>query len=126
MPASSTPYHPRTLAPGVALAAALTLAAWLLQSLEARLLGHTVVEALVLAILLGMVVRAAWTPTPRYEPGIRFSGKQVLEMAIVLLGASVDLPLLLRAGAPLLVAILTVVGVGLAGGYAIGRALGLN
>jgi uncharacterized integral membrane protein (TIGR00698 family) len=119
-------FHPRTLLPGLALAAALTVAAWALQVLEVRIFGHAVVEALVVAILLGMIVRTAWTPPPRYEPGIKFAGKQVLETAIVLLGASVNLPLLLRAGAPLVIAIVTVVAAGLAAGYAIGRALGLN
>ena len=117
---------PRALAPGLLLAAAVTLAAWALQSIEVAVLGHAVVEALVLAILLGMIVRTAWTPPARLDPGTKFAAKQVLEMAIVLLGASVDLPLLLRAGAPLVVAIVTVVAVGLAAGYGIGRALGLN
>lgn len=116
----------RELLPGAALAAALGAAGWLLQLAETRLFGHAVVEALVLAILLGMLVRTLWVPPERWEPGIRFTGKQVLEAAIVLLGASVDLPVLLRAGAPLVVAILAVVLAGLAGGYAIGRALGLN
>jgi uncharacterized integral membrane protein (TIGR00698 family) len=124
--ATASPYHPRTLGPGLALAAALTLAAWALQRLEVRLFGHAVVEALVLAILRGMIVRSTWTPPARCEPGIRFGAKQVLEAAIVLLGASVDLPLLLRAGTPLLVAIVTLVVAGLAAGYGIGRALGLN
>lgn len=126
MPATPSPYAPRTLAPGLGLAAGLTLAAWALQTVEVRLFGHAVVEALVLAMLLGMIVRSTWTPPERYEPGIRFAGKQVLETAIVLLGASVDLPLLLRAGAPLVIAIVTVVAVGLAAGYGIGRMLGLN
>lgn len=116
----------RRHAPGLALAAALTLAAWALQAGETRLLGHPVVEALVLAILLGMAVRTAWRPPARYEPGIMLAAKQVLELAIVLLGASVDLPLLLRAGAPLVIAVVTSVAVSLAAGYGIGRLLGLN
>ncbi|HEX6038076.1 YeiH family protein [Longimicrobium sp.] len=118
--------RPRTLAPGLALAAALTLAAWGLQVLEVRLIGHAVVEALVLALVLGMMVRTAWTPPARYAPGISFAARQLLEAAIVLLGASVSLPVLLRAGSPLVVAIVTVVVGGLTAGYAIGRALGLN
>ena len=124
MPAE--PLRPRSLLPGLALAAIITVAAWALQAAEVALFGHAVVEALVLAILLGMIVRTAWTPGPRWDPGVRFAGKQVLETAIVLLGASVNLPLLLRAGAPLLVTILVVVAAGLGAGYAIGRALGLN
>jgi len=126
VPATSSRRPSPSLAPGLALAGALTLAAWALQALEVRLLGHAVVEALVLAILLGMIVRSAWTPPARYDPGVKLAAKQVLEAAIVLLGASVDLPLLLRAGAPLVAAIVTVVAVGLAAGYGIGRALGLN
>jgi uncharacterized integral membrane protein (TIGR00698 family) len=123
---ADSPHHPRTLATGLALAGALTVAAAALQWLEVRWLGNAVVEALVLALVLGMIVRAAWTPPERYEPGIAFAAKQVLETAIVLLGASVDLPLLLRAGAPLVIAIVTVVVVGLGAGYGIGRALGLT
>jgi uncharacterized integral membrane protein (TIGR00698 family) len=115
-----------TLLPGVLLAAAIAAAAWLLQLAEVRLFRHAVVEALVLAILLGMLLRTFWTPPPRFEPGIRVTARQVLETAIVLLGASVDLPLLLRAGAPLVVAILIVVAAGLACGYAIARLLGLS
>lgn len=117
---------PHTLLPGLALAAGLTLAAWGLQAAEVALFGNAVVEALVLALLLGMIVRTAWTPPTRFDAGIDFGAKQVLETAIVLLGASVNLPLLLRAGAPLVVAIVAVVVGGLAAGYAIGRVLGLN
>lgn len=118
-------FHPRHL-PGLALAAAISLAAWALQAAETRAFGHPVVEALVLAILLGMAIRTTWTPGPRWQPGIQLSAKQVLELAIVLLGASVDLPLLLRAGAPLVIGILIVVGTALGSSYLIGRAMGLN
>ncbi|HYJ78516.1 MAG TPA: putative sulfate exporter family transporter, partial [Longimicrobiaceae bacterium] len=114
------------LLPGVLLSAAIAAAAWLLQRAEVLLFRHAVVEALVLAILIGMAIRAAWVPAPRFRAGIDFTARQVLEAAIVLLGASVSLPLLLRAGAPLVVAILVVVAAGLGFGYGIGRLLGLN
>ena len=122
--ASRSAPHPRF--PGLALAACVTLAAAALQALEVRLLGEAVLEALVMALVLGMIVRTTWTPPERFAPGINFAGKQVLEAAIVLLGASVNLPLLLRAGAPLAGAIVTVVVGGLAASYGIGRLLGLN
>ena len=128
-PATAPPSRLRRLAalgPGLALATALALAGWLLQRAEEALLGHGVVEALVLALLLGVVVRTLWTPGPRWEPGTRFAGKGLLEAAIVLLGASVDLPTLLRAGELLLAAVVAVVLVGLVGGYGLGRLLGLN
>jgi uncharacterized integral membrane protein (TIGR00698 family) len=120
----STPRRRRIA--GVLLCAALALAAWALQLAEVSLVRHAVVEALVIAMLLGVALRTAWEPGPRWQPGIRFTAREVLEVAVVLLGASVDLPLLLRAGPSLAVAIALVVAAGLACGYAVGRALGLN
>lgn len=114
------------LLPGVALAAGLALLAWGLQRAEERLVGHAVVEAIVLAILLGMAVRTARKPGPRWAPGIAFAAKQVLEAAIVLLGASIDLAVVARAGAPLLVGIVVTVVATIAAGTAIGRLLGLE
>lgn len=121
-----TPSPRLRLLPGMLLCAALALAAWALQLAEVSLFRHAVVEALVIAMLLGVIIRTVWVPTARFDPGIRFTAKQVLEVAVVLLGASVDLPLLLSAGPALAVAIALVVVAGLAGGYAAGRALGLN
>jgi uncharacterized integral membrane protein (TIGR00698 family) len=114
------------LAPGLALTCAVGLAAELLEVGERQWLGHPILEALVLAILVGMVVRSCWTPGLRWRPGIAFGAKPVLETAIVLLGASVSLPLMMRAGPVLLVAIAVTVLLGIVGGTALGRALGLE
>ena len=77
------------------------------------------------AILVGMVIRTLWTPPAGAEAGIAFTAKEVLEVAVLLLGVSVDLPLLLRAGPALAVGIVLLVVLGLALSYGIGRALGL-
>ena len=77
--------------PGVALCAAVALAGYGLQLVEERLTGHSFVEALVLAILLGTAIRTVWTPSPRYKPGVGISAKLLLEIAVVLLGASISL-----------------------------------
>jgi uncharacterized integral membrane protein (TIGR00698 family) len=111
--------------PGLALVAAVGAVSFAIGALEEYLLGQPVIEALVVAILLGMLVRSARTLPASLEPGIDFSAKQVLEFAIVLLGAAVDLPLLLRAGPALAIGIVLLVIVGLAAGYGIGRAFGL-
>lgn len=100
-------------------------AAFGIAAAESRLFGRPVIEALVVALLLGMGVRVAWRPGARFEPGVQFSAKQVLELAILLLGATVELPLLLRAGPALGVAIVSIVATGLLFGVGIGRALGL-
>ena len=115
----------RALAPGVVLCIAIAAIASLVQYAEERLIGHAIVEAIVVAILLGMVVRTIRAPDPRYEPGIAFSAKQVLEFAVFLLGASVNLPELLRAGPARLGGIILIVALALAFGYTMGRAFGL-
>ena len=62
-----------------------------------------------LAILLGSAIRTAWTPSQRFFPGIAFGAKTVLEIAVVLLGASLSLATILAAGPGLLFGIAGVV-----------------
>lgn len=112
--------------PGLALAAGIALAAWGLQGVEEALLGAPLVEALVLALVLGTLLRTFWTPDERWTPGIELAAKQLLEVAIVLLGASVDLPALLRAGPALAGAVVALVAVAIPAGILLGRALGLS
>lgn len=95
-------------------------------SAETRVFGSPVIEALVVALVVGMLVRLAWRPSPRFEPGIRLAGKQILELSVAILGISVDLPLLLRAGPALGVAIVAIVALGLVFGLFIARGLGLG
>jgi uncharacterized integral membrane protein (TIGR00698 family) len=116
----------KRLLAGVLVAAALAVVSVAVAAGETRLLGHPVIEALVVALLVGMIVRFFWRPGATYEPGIRFAGKGLLEFSIVLLGVSVDLPLLIRAGPALAVAIVGIVAVGLGVGVLIARALGLR
>ncbi len=113
------------LVPGLALTGAVGLAAWGVAAAETRWLGQPVLEALVVAILLGMAVRTAWRPPARAAAGVGFASRQLLEVAVLLLGASVDLPLLVRAGPALALAVVLLVVVGLAASYALGRLLGL-
>lgn len=114
------------LTPGILLSGLIGIAAWALQQVETRAIGHPLIEALVLAILLGTAVRTAWAPSARWTSGIRFTAKELLELAVLLLGASIDLPLLLKAGPALLVGIAGVVVLGIGASYTIGRSLGLH
>jgi uncharacterized integral membrane protein (TIGR00698 family) len=116
----------KSLLPGLALCVAIAILASLAGRAEHALLGRAWIEPLVLAILLGAAVRTAWTPGPRWKEGVAFSARPVLEVAIVLLGVTLDLPLLLRAGPVLAIGIVVAVGAALAAGYALGRVLGLR
>ena len=111
--------------PGVLLCAGVTALALTAQALELRGLGHPYVEALVLAILFGAVLRAVWTPVLGFQAGIAFSAKQLLELAVMLLGASLDLTLVTKSGLALLVVIVAVVLASLGASYGVSRMLGL-
>ncbi len=113
------------LVPGVLLCAALTVASIALQQIEEALFGHPYVEALVLAILLGALIRTFWTPGPQWRDGIAFSAKTLLEIAVMLLGASVSIGLILAAGPGLLVGIAGIVAVVIVASYGVGRLLRL-
>ena len=113
------------LLPGAALSALVGLAALVVAGFETRALGHPVIEGLVVAILLGMAVRTAWVPPRAIEAGVKFTATQILEVAVFLLGASVDLPLLVRAGPALALGIVLLVILGITFSYGIGRAVGL-
>lgn len=114
------------LAPGVLLALGLAFAAWLLQIVEQQMIGQAVIEALVIAIVLGMVWRNMVGIRADQMPGVSFTGSKVLEVAVVLLGATIDLPALIKAGPILLGVIALVVVTNLIVSPIIGRRLGLN
>ncbi len=111
--------------PGVALCGVITGVAFLFQKAEVSLFGHPYIEALVAAIILGIVVRTFWRPTQTWAPGISFSGKMLLEFAVVLLGASISLEAIMASGLPLFLSILLLVSLALVASYSIGLTLGL-
>lgn len=115
----------RDLAPGIVLCIGVALAATALERVEPAALGGTWLEALVLAILVGTAARTVWMPGARWFAGINFSAKTLLEIAMVLLGASVSTWAIVVAGPWLLVGIAGVVVLAIGVSYGIGRALGL-
>jgi len=115
----------KNLLPGLALCVAITLAAIALQAVEVHFAGEAYLEALVLAILIGVAVRTAWRPPAPFDPGIRFSAKLLLEIAIVMLGASVSVTTILALGPLLIFGIAGIVAVAIGASYAISRTLGL-
>lgn len=122
MPSSTTV---RRLIPGIALAATVTLVAIVIAEIETLIIGYALLEPLVLALILGVVVRAFWQPPANMQPGIDFSAKQVLEFAIVLIGFSLALGTLVDAGAKLALAVLVSVSLTLALGTGLGKLAGL-
>lgn len=113
------------LAPGIAAALLVSAAAVALGRAEEAAIGRAIIEPLVLAILLGMALRSIRGDRPREDPGVRFVAKPVLEVAVFLLGATMDVPRLFASGPSLAIGIVALVALALGIGYAIGRAAGL-
>ena len=114
-----------SLVPGILLCFGITLLAVSVQKVEEHATGHPYVEALVIAILLGIAVRTAWAPSERFRSGIAFSAKQVLEVAVTLLGASISLGAIVASGPALLTGIIGTVVLAITASFAICRVLGL-
>ncbi|PDV87714.1 putative sulfate exporter family transporter [Rhizobium sp. H4] len=111
---------------GLVLCAAVTLAAHLVEQLQLMIFGAHWVESLVLAILIGIAVRSSVCLSQTFIPGIRFCAKTLLEIAVVLLGASLSTAAVRQAGLPLVGGIAVLVALSLAGSFLIGRLFGLS
>ena len=116
----------RGIGPGLMLCLLVTLAAIGLTTFEQDLFGRIWLEPLVLAILLGAGVRTAWTPDARFRAGVDFSAKTLLEVAVVLLGASVSAATLSSLGVAFVFGIFALVALAVFVGFGVGRVLGLN
>lgn len=116
----------RMVLPGVLVATAITIIAFALAWLQEHFIDHAILEPLVLSLILGLIIRMLWSPSPQVEKGISFAGKQLLEFAIVVLGITLNLGALVDAGWKILASVLLLVGMTLLLGVAIGKALGLN
>ena len=112
--------------PGIALCALVTLIAVALQAVQESAVGHPYLEAIVIAILLGTAVRTIWEPGARWHSGIAFSAKQLLEVAVALLGASITFGAIAASGPMLLGAIAATVVLTIVASYGLSRALGLS
>ena len=122
MPATS---HIRHILPGLALCLTVALGAMATERLEVFLLGGRWIEGLILAIGFGIAVRTLFPTVRLLREGIDFSARTLLEIAIVLLGASISLSSIRGAGLGLIGGIAGIVLLSIGVSYAIGRLFGL-
>lgn len=113
------------ITPGLILSCAVTILAVGLERLEQHLFGRAWLEALVLAILAGTAIRSIVSLSPKFSSGINFSAKILLEIAVVLLGASISANAVAKAGYGLVAGIAIVVFLAIGISYVIGRLLKL-
>ncbi|MGO1235192.1 MAG: YeiH family protein [Microbacterium gubbeenense] len=75
------------------------------------------------AVILGVVIALVRRPSGRIAPGVTYSGKFVLQCAVVLLGSQLSLTSIVTVGAESLPVMLVSLGVCLIGAWLIGRAM---
>ncbi len=114
------------LLPGIFLCGAISVAAIIAQEAQVRVAGHAWLGDLVIAIVFGVLLKSFTRLPEATTVGIKFSAKTLLEIAVVLLGASLSLSILKGAGGLLIFGIAIIVALSLAGSYAISRMIGLD
>jgi uncharacterized integral membrane protein (TIGR00698 family) len=110
----------RSVAPGFGLVAAVTASASVLGGMA------PVVGAPVIAIVCGIAIAVVRGPEARFEPGIAFVSKYVLQASIVTLGFGLSLGQVLTTGARSLPVLLGTVVVALGMAWLAGRVLGVR
>ncbi|HET8597188.1 MAG TPA: putative sulfate exporter family transporter [Castellaniella sp.] len=105
---------------GIALSAALGLAAWRLGQWLPLIGGP------VMGILLGMLWRNLLGLSPVFAPGIGYSSRQVLKWSIIGLGFGLGLGEVVRTGASSLAVTAVTLSVAFAAAWLLGRWLGLT
>ncbi|MEU6281926.1 putative sulfate exporter family transporter [Streptomyces sp. NPDC047028] len=84
-----------------------------------------VVGGPVTGIVLGVLVALAVRPGERLRPGVAFAGRQLLQAAVVVLGAQLSLGQVLRVGVGSLPVMIVTLGACLGAAYWLGRRLGI-
>ncbi len=105
--------------PGIVLALAIAIPAWLLGN-AVPLIGGPV-----FAILLGIFF-AGWKRPPICESGLRFSAKKILQYSIILLGFEMNLYNVLHVGSQSLLIMLFTLSAAFLTAWLVGRALQLK
>jgi uncharacterized integral membrane protein (TIGR00698 family) len=118
--ASMPAVNPVTKLPGLMLCVAVAVLAYGL-GIYVPLVGGPV-----FGILLGLIISSFWRPTATYKPGMQVAGKQVLQLAIILMGFGLSLSQVVQTGTESLAVMLSTLIVCLVGALLLGRLLGVS
>lgn len=111
--------------PGFLIAFAIAAAAKGLEMLES-MAGLHLIGASVIALFIGMGINAYYKPNSTTAPGIKFTSKKILKFAIILLGASLNINIILTVGKFSLTVMVFTLATCFGIGHFTGKALGLN
>jgi len=113
------------LVPGLVLA---TVIAWVSNMGNQAIVigGQKPVSAVVIAIILGMIIRSLVGSKKELTPGLSFAVKKILRLAIVLLGFSLTFQAVIKTGWSTLWVIVITVIIGILSTVWLGKAMGLR
>lgn len=107
--------------PGLIMALGIAfIAQWIEKQLPIHLIGGSVI-----ALFIGMIINHFWKPQV-LTPGLKFTSKKILKFAIILLGASLSIDVVLNVGKLSLTVMIFTLLTCFGGGYFVGKLLGLN
>lgn len=107
--------------PGVIIAISIAfIAQYIEKMLPIHLIGGSVI-----ALFIGMILNNFINVKP-LKDGLKFTSKKILKFAIVLLGASLSIQMILKVGSLSLVVMIFTLLTCFGGGYFVGKALGLD
>ncbi len=110
------------LLPGFIMALIIAAVAKLLEGL----LPVHLIGASVIALFLGMIINNFWKPTELFSKGLSFTSKKVLKFAIILLGASLNIKMVLEVGKMSLCVMVFTLFTCFGIGHFVGKALKIN
>lgn len=112
----------KKLLPGVCLAFLLAFISRFIENvLPIHLIGSSVI-----ALFLGMALHRFVADKSYFKVGLTFTSKRLLKFAIILLGASLNLTIVVNVGQLSLIVMIFTLLTCFGGGYFVGKALGLN
>lgn len=112
----------RNIIPGIIAGAALAFIATTLVKLS----GISFISSSVLALVLGILLNNFRKKGDILEPGLKFSAKKILKLAIILLGASMNLGIILNVGKLTYLIMIFTLTASYGLGYIIRKKLGIN
>jgi uncharacterized integral membrane protein (TIGR00698 family) len=106
--------------PGLLLCVAIAIVAFVLGR------ALPIVGGPVFGIVIGMLIAMLLKPGPRFSRGVKFAGKQLLQLSIVLLGATLQLGEVVGSGLHSLPVMLGTLAIVLVAAYVLGRVLKID
>ncbi|WP_099468716.1 YeiH family protein [Konateibacter massiliensis] len=105
--------------PGFALCTILAIPSWLLGK------AYPIIGGPIIAILIGMIITLLIKDKSRYEAGIKFISKTLLECAVILLGFGLNLSVILETGKQSLPIIISTITTSLVIAYVLHRTMNI-